>query len=229
VTEFMIARHRVAIAGLVLDGVSGKPIPGAQIEITVKPQAFADKVALLEASSRGQGPGPQSLDTAKTRSDGLFYFLDLPEGRYQVVGFMPKETLYLNHPDPPGGDRKDFFQRKADKRYGKDQFEATVSYAERFSNFAVLRLQPTRITGRVVTSTNQAAVLMAEIRIRGCDERTFSDAQGQFTITGIQPNARKRTLQVRAKGYRDQLVEVLIDKPGACAEVKGIRLVRDGG
>ena len=99
-----------------------------------------------------------------------------------------------------------------------------------FGKLALLRLQPTGITGRVLTSANQNAVLMAEIRLKGSGEKTFTDAQGQYTLSGILPNERRqRTLQIRARGYRDESMEVMIDKPGTCKEVKDIRLVREGG
>ena len=73
-TDFTVARHRVAIAGLVLDGLSGKPISGAHLEITAKPAAYAEKLAWLKAGRAVQGLDAQSPDTITTRSDGLFFF-----------------------------------------------------------------------------------------------------------------------------------------------------------
>lgn len=230
-TEFMVARHRVAIAGLVLDGISGKPIGGAHLEITAKPAAYAEKLAWLKDGRAVEGLEAQSPDAIQTRSDGLFFFLDLPEGSYKLVGFMPKKSMSTRALDLANGDPLDPFQQKGDKRYGKMQFDAAVSYGpEGFAKFTVLRLEPTGIKGRVVTSANQAAVLLAEVRIKGSGEKAFTDAEGQYTISGILPNERrKRTLQVRARGYRDQSIEVMIDKPGTCKKIEDIRLVREGG
>ena len=128
------------------------------------------------------------------------------------------------------GDQQDPFQSKGDKRYGKAQFDTAVSYgAAGFGKFTVLRLQPTGIKGRVVISANQTAVLLAEVRIKGSGERAFTDAEGQYTISGILPNDRRlRTVQVRARGYRDQSIEVMIDEPGTCTKLEDIRLVREG-
>ncbi|MFZ0746404.1 MAG: carboxypeptidase regulatory-like domain-containing protein [Terracidiphilus sp.] len=229
-TDFMAARHKVAIAGLVLDGLSGKPIAGAHLELTAKPTAYEEKLSWLKAGRSVQGLKAQSPDTTRTRFDGLFFFLDLPEGSYKLVGFMPKKGVSRSPLGLANRDQQDPFQSKGDKRYGKAQFDAAVSYGpEGFGRLTVLRLQPTGIKGRVVTFSKQTAVLLAEVRIKGSGEKTFTDAEGQYTISGILPNERRqRTVQVRARGYRDQSVEVMIDKPGTCTKLEDIRLVREG-
>jgi hypothetical protein len=232
VTNWMIARHRVAIAGLVVDGITNKPMAGAHVEIIAKPAAYERKLALLFASLEGPGADMERTDIARTRLDGLFYFLDLPEGRYKLVAFLPKNGLSSlsisgqkkerNDPDP--------FQSKGDKRYGKAQQDATVSYKDGFRKLIVFKLQPTGVMGRVLTSSSKTAVLLAEVRVQGSGERTFTDAQGQYMVAGIQPNARaKRRLLVQARGYRTERLEVMIDEPGACKKIEDIRLTREGG
>jgi hypothetical protein len=227
----MIARHRVAIAGLVLNELSGEPIAGVHLQIADKPQAFADKLALLEKALAGTGVDPKRADSTRTRADGLFYFLDLPVGKYKLVGFVPvpgmlsrQSRRLMNAPD-------ELFQRAGDKRYGRTEFEAQVSYVpEGFSNFRVIRIPLTGVTGRIVTSKNKTALPMAEVRLAASGERRFTDAQGRYTFTGIYPNSgRKRILQVSASGFRDHLLEVMIDEPGVCKEVQDIHLVREGG
>lgn len=230
-TDFMTVRHRVAIAGLVLDSMSGKPIAGAHLEITAKPRAYAEKLALLKATQSARSMEREGPDTTRTRADGLFFFLDLPQGSYKLVGFVPKDNAHSGEPAATNGDRQDPFQWKGDKRYGKAQFSASVTYGpEGFGKLAVVRLQPTGIKGRVLALANQTPVLMAEVRMKGSGERTFTDAQGQYTISRIRPNERlKRTLQIRARGYRDQAIEVMIDTPGTCKKLEDIALVREGG
>ncbi|MBV8437904.1 MAG: carboxypeptidase regulatory-like domain-containing protein [Silvibacterium sp.] len=224
--EFMIAQHQVAIAGRVLDAVTGKPVPGAHVEITQGAPGYTERLALLAEFGSSGGSTRTELGTTRTRPDGLFFFLDLPDGDYKLVAFLPKGGIYTKPPKEAGENSEDSFGWRGDKRYGKKQFDAKVPNGPgRLDRLAVIRLQPTGVTGRVVASANQSAVLMAEVRCKGSGERTFTDAQGQYTLARIQPNARqKRTLLVRARGYRDRPIEVLIDTPGVCKELPDVSL-----
>ena len=228
-TKFMEARHRVALAGLVLDAVTGKPLVRAHVEITTGPPKYLHTLTLLAEFESSDGTTSAELGTTRTRPDGLFYFLDLPEGDYKLVAFVPKGGLYTKPPDTPEKKFEDSYGWRGDKRYGKEPFDAKVFYGPNgFDRLAVIRLQPTGVVGRVVASANQSGVHMAEVRCKGSGERSFTDAQGQYTIAGIQPNARrKRILQVRARGFRDQTLEVLIDEPGACKRAPEVSLVAE--
>ncbi len=230
-TNWTIARHRVAIAGLVVNGVTGKPIPGAHVEIVGKPAAYEEKLALLAASLGSTGREMERPDTARTRADGLFYFLDLPEGRYKVLAFLPKEGLRVKNVLKIKTDREaDPYKLKGDKRYGKAQEDATVSYKDGFGKLVFFKLQPTGVTGRVIGATNKTAVLLAEVRVQGSGERAFTDVQGHYTVAGVQPNQRaKRRLLVSARGYRTEHLEVMVDEPGACKKIEDIKLSREGG
>lgn len=229
--KWTIARHRVAIAGLVVDGVTGKPIAGAHVEIVGKPAAYEQRLALLAASLGDTGSEAERSDMARTRADGLFYFLDLPEGRYKVLAFLPKvgvraRSALKTKKDPEA----DSYETKGDKRYGKRQEEVTVSYKDGFGKLVFFKLQPTGITGRVLGAGNKGGVLLAEVRIQGSGERAFTDAEGQYMVAGIQPNERaKRRLLVNARGYRTVHLEVMIDEPGFCKKVDDIKLSREGG
>jgi carboxypeptidase family protein len=231
VTTWTIARHRVAIAGLVVDGATGKPISGAHVEIVGKPAAYEEKLALLAASLGDTGREIERPDAARTRPDGLFYFLDLPEGRYRVIAFLPKEGLRAKNVLKMKKDREgDPYKVKGDKRYGKTQEEVTVSYKDGFGKLIFFKLQPTGVTGRVIGAANKAAVLLAEVRVQGSGERAFTDGQGHYTVAGVQPNQRaKRRLLVSARGYRTEHLEVMVDEPGACKKIEDIKLSREGG
>lgn len=230
-TKWTVARHRVAIAGLVVDGVTGKPIVGAHVEIVGKPAAYEEKLALLAGSLGDAGREMERPDTARTRGDGLFYFLDLPDGRYAVLAFLPKEGIRAKNVLPMRHDREeDPYKLKGDQRYGKTQQEITVSYKEGFGKLVFYKLQPTGVSGRVIGAANKAAVLLAEVRVQGSGERAFTDAQGQYTVAGVQPNQHaKRRLLVNARGYRAVHLEVMIDEPGTCKKIEDIKLSREGG
>jgi len=70
-TGWESTRHQVTLAGRVL-GEDDRPVAGAEVTIVRMPEAFQRRVA---AGASGQ---------FVARFDGLYYFVDLPAGRYTV-------------------------------------------------------------------------------------------------------------------------------------------------
>jgi hypothetical protein len=230
VRQFITVRHRVAIAGVMVDDITGKPLAGARLEITTKPPAYAEKLAVLRSYRDAQGE-PVRSDTTYTRGDGLFFFLDLPAGDYGLVGFLPRPGAPLSSSRANNQAPDALFARNGDKRYGKGTFQANVTYGdEGFKGFATFRLPPTGVRGRVVSSVNQSAVLLAEVRVKGSGERAFTDAEGRYALLGIWPDEKEeRVLQVRARGYREGSAKALVAEPGTCEVLPDITLVPERG
>ena len=67
------ARHQVAIAGRVV-GEGDRALAGAEVTIVRMPEAFKRSVAAGVS------------DHCLTKTDGIYYFLDLPDGHYTVKG-----------------------------------------------------------------------------------------------------------------------------------------------
>jgi hypothetical protein len=203
-----VARHRVAIAGRVADGESGKPVEEAEVRVTEMPAAFKKSLELAALQYGKQWPLMiDRPDKTWTRADGLFYFLDLPNGKYSLRASLPNQR----------------------KRYGVAHEKATVS---RDANGEVkvawinLGLHPTTVKGKVTGTHHKNGVVMAEIRVKGSGERAFSDAEGQYVLSAIEPG--KRTVLVLAQGYRPASKSVTLAQPGAL-ETLNFALVREGG
>ena len=85
-TEWEIARHQVAIGGRVVDD-GDQPVAGAQVTITAMPEEFRRKIAgAAETAGGGWNDSDERLDVSRAKDDGIYYFLDLPAGKYTVNG-----------------------------------------------------------------------------------------------------------------------------------------------
>ena len=207
-SDWQITRHRVAIAGKVLDGGTGKSVAGAVAAITAMPPAFENKVAIA-ASAYGARWEKMSerLDRTKTRKDGLFYFLDLPDGQYTISASIPGHG----------------------SRYGVAQGTAAVS-RDKKGNFKVafvtLTAQATTVKGKITGTSHKNGVVFAEVRVKGSNERTFTDTQGQYTVAAIEPG--QRVLLASAQGYRTASQRVTLEKPGV-SQTLNFNLTRESG
>jgi len=200
--------HQVAIGGRVIDAGTRKPIGGVLVSLTEMPPAV--KVALTRKSIQYGSRWATMLerpDRAATAPDGLFYFLDLPVGKYTMAASFPGSG----------------------KRYGTASGTATVSLDVKGNvkmAFVEIVLQPTSVQGKVTGANHKAGVFMAEVRVKGSGERAFSDAQGQYLLGAVEPG--KRTILVFAQGYRAVSKPVILDGPGAL-ETLNFALVRETG
>jgi len=92
-TDWEVVRHRVAIAGRVVDS-SGKPAAATQITVTALPKKSRQKTDRA-ASTAGADPqrGDEPFAATFAKADGIFYFLDLPAGRYTLKGIDQRSGL----------------------------------------------------------------------------------------------------------------------------------------
>jgi hypothetical protein len=194
-------RHQIAIAGRVTDSHTGRAIGGAQIEITAAPAAFTDWLA---TRARQYGDHWTAMaerpDRTRTARDGHFHFLDLPDGKYTIVASLPGSGT----------------------RYGTAQVTARISSETKDGETDItmatadIRLPPTALKGRITDKASGEPVILAEVRMLGSGERTFSDAsektKGRYVLTGLETG--KRTIQVSAQGYKPDSKTVRFEEAG---------------
>ncbi|MCG8364055.1 MAG: carboxypeptidase regulatory-like domain-containing protein [Pseudanabaenales cyanobacterium] len=173
-------QHQVSISGRVINAQTQNAIADAQVRIIDAPAAFT-------AANRP--------DQTQTATDGLFYFIDLPNGNYTLIASLPG----------------------AGRRYGAVSLEVAVSHSPDDKNVitvADLALPPTCLKGQVV---NQDAVpiILAKVRLKYSEESSFSNQAGQYLLSGLEASEQfERTVIVSAQGYQPTAETVLLSQPG---------------
>jgi len=194
VSAWAIVRHQVAIAGSVTDVQTDKAIDKAQIEITDGPSEFLDFVA---ARSKQHGTQWESmverLDRTRTAPDGHFHFMDLPDGDYTLTASLPGFG----------------------SRYGTAENSATVT-RDTDGNITMatveIPLPPTALKGRIREQGTNDPIVMAEVRLKGSGERTFTNNEGRYLLTGLEIG--RRTALVSARGYQPASKNRILNKSG---------------
>jgi hypothetical protein len=180
------ARTRASVAGVVVDEATGRPLAAARVEVVAGPAAYR---ALLRLQERRHGAAwdalPARLDRASAGPDGHFHLRGLPAGRYTLRASLPG----------------------AEARYGPNREPVTIE--DGAIARVTLPLPPTLVRGRV-TGRGGEPVPLAEVRLRGSAERTCTDREGAFVLSGVE--AGNRVVEVAARGYPVACVTV----PVAC-------------
>lgn len=204
----MTARHSVAISGQVTDAISGKVIAGAEVEITRSPRAYQK---WLEVRGNEFGESWKTMrnrpDITQSRPDGLFYFLDLPEGEYEVTISAPYVPLARS-------------SANFGRRYGPQTKTVKVARDAKKNyvlDWVLVSLSPTAVQGSL--KSGNTSISFAQVQIQPGGKSTWTDQAGQFEFTGIEPG--EYTLLINARGFKpDSIKQVTIRGPGDVQKLK---------
>jgi hypothetical protein len=183
-SDWEIVRHAAAISGSVSNSQTGKAVGGARVAITDAPAEFTAwlEIRAQQFGTRWRGMA-QRPDRTQTAGDGHFHFMDLPNGDYTLTASLPA----------------------AGSRFGVAEAIVSVTRGSEGNIImatADIQLPPTTLKGTITTVGTEGPepVVMAEVMISGSGEKTFSDDQGRYLLSGLEKGLR--TVLVSAKGYQ---------------------------
>jgi len=130
-------------------------------------------------------------DETVTRSNGLFHFVKVPLGRYALTAAMPG-----------AGTRRSPAKTELIVEAEEESKPARV--------FVDVLLGTTAVRGFVGNANGP--VVMAQVRVKGSGERTFTDREGRYRIDGLE--AGRRTVQVTAPGFKKSSKPVTLSGAG---------------
>jgi hypothetical protein len=191
------ATRRVSIAGRVTDALTGQAIGGAVAVISTAPKGWLGWLAIRKTELASRGLPPSRMpDVAATTRDGWFHFDDLPDGKYAMDVSVPA----------------------AGTRYGTARVSVKVKRGDGppAPADASAALAPTTVSGRVVDADG-AALPMAELRVQGSGEKTWSDADGRYRLMALERGTRKVQVSVRGMAPAEAAAE--LPQPGSSATV----------
>jgi hypothetical protein len=218
----------VAIAGSVQDALTGQAIEGADIQIAHAPETFTRWLTMKAVQYRDRWktmpshPDRQyaALDSkfylirelgdqaslkflTHTATDGHFYFIDLPDGSYNLAVSLPRM-----------GSR--YSTTRVDNILISRDNSRTIQRAT-----VEIELPPTAIRGTVTEQTSDSAtdsltnsrsqstpIVLAKVQVEGSSAVTFSDRKGNYLLSGLEvwpqssEQAPKPVVRISAQGYQ---------------------------
>jgi hypothetical protein len=190
-------RHQVSVIGRVIDDYTKDAIAHASVWITQAPERFNQLMRLANLQVQ-QNKRLGIQNQVLTSADGWFYFCDLPVGDYTLAAALPSAGTRYQDATPQI------------VQIPKDQpARLQIPTVE-------LTLFPTGLTGKIQNEKNEA-IVMAKVWLEGTEHLTFSDAQGNYFLNGLEGSNPTEytidqipatTVKLAAVGYQSEVRQV---------------------
>ncbi len=183
-------KNRVAIAGQVRDAETKLPIPGVLVEITVTGKPEFNSWLNLYALQYGDNWQKmfKRPDRTLTAIDGCFYFLNLPDGEYELSIYRANAVTFNG--------------TKEDQRLLTNPFNIQINLKKAEDNkykWQSIDIALLTIKGKI-TGNNSQKLAKALVQVKDRSASTLSDSNGEYSLS-IQNAPKSPTVQVYAPGY----------------------------
>jgi hypothetical protein len=205
VTALVTSRRSVRLAGWVTNALTAEPLAAALVTLVVCPEELRRRLDILAGAGWPRAGGRP--DRCWTRTDGSYWFVDLPSGRYRVEAVLPRMGT----------------------RYGSVRSgDLDVPMVDQPTRAGVvlhdLALPPTAIRGRVTAADGGQALAGARVGLRGDARTVVADGEGRYLLHPV--GAGEPVLEAHAQGFapgrrecavevgRVAVVDVALPRPG---------------
>lgn len=204
-------RNKVAMVVYIQEGSSGTPVDSAEVVISSKAQPFTAQ--------------------ALSKPGGIYYFMDLAEGKYTVSASLPGQGSRYGSVEKSVTVGKDCRFRGGKHRHkgcflllGKNRRKGKSRKAKKASEptsgdiklvSITMNLNSTTVTGKVRGlggGSRARGIVLAEVRIKGGQALAYTNSQGTYTLSDVEIGTR--TLLFEAVGYESEEREITLTKAG---------------
>ncbi len=179
VIEKAVIRHRVAIAGRVINAQTQQAIANAQITLSEMPDKYRSLLKLKAMQYEFEHWQKIRPDRIYSDQNGYYFFRDLPAGDYSLVASLPK----------------------AGTRYSSVNRSVAIATNSETSDVVHidLFLSPTGVQGKITAPENEKFI--AKVQIQGQQEYTFTNGDGEYLLIALESSQKESTLVISASGY----------------------------
>jgi Carboxypeptidase regulatory-like domain len=182
-SDLEIVRRRASIAGMIVDFVTNSPVPGALVAITSGPADFEALIAAL-AADLGWSDQDARPDRQLTGPDGVYCFMDLPAGSYDLEISVPAMSS-----------RYGVYTRN-----GVQVAAAGAGEAPIWPAWAATPIQPTCATGQVTRADTNQPIAGAQVWLHSDTNVALTDNNGIYMLSGLV--AGTVAVEVAASGFK---------------------------
>ena len=180
--QYIELRWHLSIVGAIRDALTQAPIVGARVDVASGPGDFERKRKILSQDPAWTQQTVR-MDRTVSQADGIFKFVKLPPGDYQLaVTAPPPSSRYV----VTWQDVRVASTRDIDGRVQLD--------------FPTIELKPTQIRGHIIDATTRQGIGGATIQLRGGAESSVTDQEGKYLLSHL--TARRPKLEVLAPKYQ---------------------------